>query len=45
MNKLEKEIALLKNLKHKNIVQYYDSCLLQEFEVNIYMEYMAGGSL
>ncbi len=27
MCKLEKEITLLKNLSHPNIVQYYDSCV------------------
>lgn len=45
MNKLEKEITLLKNLKHKNIVQYYDSCIVNESEVNIFMEFMPGGSI
>jgi hypothetical protein len=28
MQKLEKEISLLKNLKQKSIVQYYDSCIV-----------------
>ena len=45
MCKLEKEITLLKNLKQKSIVQYYDSCIVNESQVNIYMEYMPGGSL
>ena len=45
MSKLEKEITLLKNLKHKNIVQYYDSCIVNESEVNIFMEFMSGGSI
>ena len=36
---------LLKNLKHKNIVQYYDSCIQKQSEVNIYMELLPGGSL
>jgi len=45
MEKLKKEITLLKNLKHKNVVQYLDSCILNESEVNIYMEFMPGGSI
>jgi mitogen-activated protein kinase kinase kinase len=45
LGKLEKEITLLKNLKHRNIVQYYDSCIINESEVNIFMEFMPGGSL
>lgn len=45
MSKLKKEIALLKNLKHKNVVQYLDSCIKNESEVNIFMEFMPGGSL
>jgi serine/threonine protein kinase len=45
MNKLKKEIALLKTLNHKNIVQYIDSCITNDNEVSIYMEYMSGGSI
>lgn len=45
MAKLKKEIALLKNLHHKNIVQYMDSCILNEQDVHIYMEFMPGGSI
>ena len=33
MKKLEKEIALLKHLKHENIVQYIDSCNAGNLEV------------
>jgi mitogen-activated protein kinase kinase kinase len=42
---LQKEITLLKNLKHPNIVKYLDSCILNDTDVNIYMEFMAGGSI
>lgn len=45
IQKLKKEIALSKNLKHKNVVNYLDSCIVNESEVNIYMEYLPGGSL
>lgn len=45
IQKLKKEIALSKNLKHKNVVLYLDSCIINESEVNIYMEYLPGGSL
>ncbi|CDW77523.1 protein kinase domain containing protein [Stylonychia lemnae] len=42
---LQKEITLLKNLKHKNIINYLDSCIINDTDVNIYMEYMPGGSI
>lgn len=35
----------MKNLKHQNIVKYLDSCILNDTDVNIYMEFMAGGSI
>jgi serine/threonine protein kinase len=45
MDELEKEIHLLKYLRHENIVNYYDSCKGQNQEVKIFMEYMPQGSL
>jgi serine/threonine protein kinase len=45
MKNLEREIALLKNLKHPNIIKYHDSCMPNDTDVNIYMEFMAGGSI
>jgi serine/threonine protein kinase len=45
MDELEKEIHLLKYLRHQNIVNYYDSCKGQNQEVKIFMEYMPQGSL
>lgn len=43
--KLQKEIDLLKNMEHKNIVKYIDSCQKEDGTVNIYMELMTGGSI
>ncbi|GAA94980.1 uncharacterized protein L969DRAFT_53176 [Mixia osmundae IAM 14324] len=41
---LEREIDLLKTLQHENIVQYLDSSL-DENHLNIFLEYVAGGSV
>ena len=43
--KLRKEIALLKNLQHPNIVMYYDSYKADSSTVHIIMEYMSEGSI
>ena len=44
LDALEREIELLKVLKHKNIVQYLDSSLDQSC-LNIFLEYVPGGSV
>ncbi|TIB81143.1 Pkinase-domain-containing protein [Wallemia mellicola] len=44
LDALEREIELLKVLKHKNIVQYLDSSL-DEACLNIFLEYVPGGSV
>lgn len=36
---------MLTKLEHENIVKYYDSCLENDNEILIYMEYMNQGSL
>ncbi|KAF9535311.1 hypothetical protein CPB83DRAFT_841559 [Crepidotus variabilis] len=41
---LEREIELLKNLEHENIVQYLYSSIDDEF-LNIFLEYVPGGSV
>ncbi|EIN07318.1 Pkinase-domain-containing protein [Punctularia strigosozonata HHB-11173 SS5] len=41
---LEREIALLKNLQHENIVQYLSSSTDDEY-LNIFLEYVPGGSI
>ncbi|XP_063685556.1 ankyrin repeat domain-containing protein 12-like isoform X2 [Bolinopsis microptera] len=41
---LQEEVKLLKCLKHDNIIRYYGTCL-QDNCVNIFMEYIDGGSL
>ncbi|KAF8320024.1 kinase [Clavulina sp. PMI_390] len=41
---LEREIALLKELQHPNIVQYLDSAM-DDTHLNIFLEYVPGGSL
>lgn len=41
---LEREIELLKSLKHPNIVQYLDS-YADETHLNIFLEYVPGGSV
>ncbi|KAL5267684.1 hypothetical protein ACHWQZ_G004656 [Mnemiopsis leidyi] len=41
---LQEEVKLLKCLKHANIIRYYGTCL-QDNCVNIFMEYIDGGSL
>ena len=44
LNALEREIELLKDLQHPNIVQYLYSSIDEEF-LNIFLEYVPGGSL
>ncbi|KAF9052985.1 kinase-like domain-containing protein [Panaeolus papilionaceus] len=44
LNALEREIELLKNLQHENIVQYLYSSIDEEF-LNIFLEYVPGGSV
>ncbi|TIB01743.1 hypothetical protein E3P94_01333 [Wallemia ichthyophaga] len=44
LDALEREIELLKVLKHSNIVQYLDSSL-DESCLNIFLEYVPGGSV
>ncbi|KAG6832139.1 hypothetical protein H0H87_002451 [Tephrocybe sp. NHM501043] len=44
LSALEREIELLKNLQHANIVQYLYSSLDDEF-LNIFLEYVPGGSV
>jgi len=39
------EIDMLTKLEHENIVKYYDSCIENDNEILIYMEYMNQGSL
>ncbi|KXN86865.1 Serine/threonine-protein kinase STE11 [Leucoagaricus sp. SymC.cos] len=44
LNALEREIELLKNLQHENIVQYLYSSVDEEY-LNIFLEYVPGGSV
>ncbi|KAF8910967.1 hypothetical protein CPB84DRAFT_1763028 [Gymnopilus junonius] len=44
LSALEREIELLKNLQHENIVQYLYSSIDDEF-LNIFLEYVPGGSV
>lgn len=44
LNALEREIELLKNLQHENIVQYLYSSVDDEY-LNIFLEYVPGGSV
>ena len=44
LDALEREIDLLKNLQHENIVQYLDSSR-DDKHFNIFLEYVAGGSV
>ncbi|GJE90806.1 Pkinase-domain-containing protein [Phanerochaete sordida] len=44
LNALEREIELLKELQHENIVQYLSSCV-DEDHLNIFLEYVPGGSV
>lgn len=41
---LKREISLLKDLKHKNIVQYFGSST-ESSTLNIFLEYIPGGSI
>ncbi|SGY23847.1 BQ5605_C019g08988 [Microbotryum silenes-dioicae] len=41
---LEREIELLKDLRHENIVQYFDSST-DSTHLNIFLEYVPGGSV
>ncbi|CAL1704526.1 unnamed protein product [Somion occarium] len=44
LSALEREIELLKDLQHENIVQYHSSCI-DEDHLNIFLEYVPGGSV
>ncbi|KAF9514518.1 hypothetical protein BS47DRAFT_1343100 [Hydnum rufescens UP504] len=44
LSALEREIELLKDLQHPNIVQYLDSSM-DEHHLNIFLEYVPGGSV
>ncbi|OBZ75595.1 Protein kinase byr2 [Grifola frondosa] len=44
LSALEREIELLKNLQHENIVQYHSSCI-DDDHLNIFLEYVPGGSV
>ncbi|OCH94960.1 Pkinase-domain-containing protein [Obba rivulosa] len=44
LSALEREIELLKDLHHENIVQYHSSCI-DEDHLNIFLEYVPGGSV
>ncbi|KAF8163339.1 hypothetical protein B0H34DRAFT_672360 [Crassisporium funariophilum] len=44
LSALEREIELLKNLQHENIVQYLYSSIDAEY-LNIFLEYVPGGSV
>ncbi|KIL69785.1 hypothetical protein M378DRAFT_157021 [Amanita muscaria Koide BX008] len=44
LSALEREIELLKNLQHENIVQYLYSSI-EDDHLNIFLEYVPGGSL
>ncbi|RDB21078.1 Protein kinase byr2 [Hypsizygus marmoreus] len=44
LSALEREIELLKNLQHANIVQYLYSSIDEEY-LNIFLEYVPGGSV
>ncbi|PPQ72592.1 hypothetical protein CVT26_003695 [Gymnopilus dilepis] len=44
LSALEREIELLKNLQHENIVQYLYSSVDDEY-LNIFLEYVPGGSV
>jgi len=44
LSALEREIELLRELQHENIVQYHASCIDEE-HLNIFLEYVPGGSV
>ncbi|EMD38387.1 hypothetical protein CERSUDRAFT_113546 [Gelatoporia subvermispora B] len=44
LSALEREIELLKDLHHENIVQYHSSCI-DDDHLNIFLEYVPGGSV
>ncbi|KAI0703621.1 hypothetical protein BC835DRAFT_1262731 [Cytidiella melzeri] len=44
LSALEREIELLKDLHHENIVQYHSSCIDGD-HLNIFLEYVPGGSV
>ncbi|KAK7693429.1 hypothetical protein QCA50_002997 [Cerrena zonata] len=44
LDALEREIELLKVLQHENVVQYLSSCV-DEDHLNIFLEYVPGGSV
>ncbi|KAI0665185.1 hypothetical protein C8Q70DRAFT_942656 [Cubamyces menziesii] len=44
LSALEREIELLRDLHHENIVQYHSSCI-DDDHLNIFLEYVPGGSV
>ncbi|KAH9856962.1 hypothetical protein C2E23DRAFT_721053 [Lenzites betulinus] len=44
LSALEREIELLQDLQHENIVQYHSSCI-DDDHLNIFLEYVPGGSV
>ncbi|KAI0636887.1 hypothetical protein C8Q77DRAFT_530585 [Trametes polyzona] len=44
LSALEREIELLRDLQHENIVQYHSSCI-DDDHLNIFLEYVPGGSV
>ncbi|XP_031562664.1 uncharacterized protein LOC116298381 [Actinia tenebrosa] len=44
-DKLQEEVSLLKSLRHQNIVKYIGTCLDDNSVVNIFMEFVPGGSI
>ncbi|PCH38051.1 Pkinase-domain-containing protein [Wolfiporia cocos MD-104 SS10] len=44
LSALEREIELLRELQHENIVQYLSSCI-DDDHLNIFLEYVPGGSV
>lgn len=45
LDDMAEEIRLMKNLDHQNIVRYLHAETVNNEQLNIYMEYMSGGSL
>ncbi|KAI8903637.1 kinase-like domain-containing protein, partial [Gorgonomyces haynaldii] len=45
MEALQHEIELLKDLEHENIVQYLVGCEITETTINVFLEYVSGGSI
>ncbi|CUG86150.1 protein kinase, putative [Bodo saltans] len=45
LDEMAEEIRLMKNLDHPNVVHYLHAETINNEQLNIYMEYMSGGSL